>query len=75
MEGEVIQSIEFPLDLVCPDCRSAPVDFTVGICPDTPDLVDVHVSCPCGRRVNYGSVPAKFVGGKPTLPPNGIRNA
>lgn len=56
--------IQFPLDLVCPDCGKSPITTTAivpaYVNPDKREVVDVEMTCACGRRVNYGSKPAEF---------------
>lgn len=59
--------IDFPLDLVCPACGTAPVTMRVVTRPF--DTVDVEVSCGCGRRVNFGSRPAEYIQGGLLSPP------
>lgn len=58
--GEGYLRTEFPLDLTCPVCGNTPVRFAVTQHRGPKDLVDVEVSCPCGQKINYGSLPATY---------------
>ena len=58
MEGE--QRIEFPLDLTCPACQATPVTVGIVTTPRDQTVVDVDISCPCGQKVNYGTLPVRI---------------